>query len=72
MPKVAEIVLNKCITTEGDPTDEDFKVIYDFKYIDIHPDEHKGVRKVWYVNVSSYLLHTLYQFSIGNLFINCT
>ena len=54
MPSVAAVVMDNCVTREGDIEDEDFTVTYNFKYLDPHPDSavcRKGP-KVWYCNVS--------------------
>lgn len=53
MPSVAKLVLNNCVTREGDPESKDFALTYNFKYIDPHPLSVACKNgKAWYVNVS--------------------
>lgn len=49
LPSVAEQVLDRCITLEGDPDSEEFALVYNFEYLDIHPDI--GKEKIWYTKV---------------------
>ena len=54
LPSVAELVLDKCIVTDGDPDSDDYSVTYNFEYVDIHPDsEAMNGTKVWYAKVSA-------------------
>ena len=77
MPSVAAVVMDNCVTREGDIEDEDFTVTYNFKYLDPHPDSavcRKGP-KVWYCNVSTKCFR-LYNIVNGpklgaRLFISC-
>lgn len=49
LPMVAEQVLDRCITLQGDPDGEDFCVTYNFEYVDINPEQ--TTEKVWYIMV---------------------
>lgn len=55
MPSVAESVLNKCVTKEGNPNDKEYQVGYNFRYLYGPHDEHKHLTQrslAWYCNVS--------------------
>lgn len=53
LPQVAEMVLDKCITVEGDPERLDYCVTYNLEYVDLHPDDEAcKARKVWFAVVN--------------------